>query len=66
MVGDRHGVRFDVAHVAIGLFSYEKLPMVNDLRLAKASLAEHDVIAALARVPQLVVTRGLVLGVRAG
>lgn len=49
--GGQHNVRFDATHVALGLFSYEKLPMVNDLRLAKASLAEHDVIAALAGAP---------------
>lgn len=49
--GGQHNVRFDATHVALGLFSYEKLPMVNDLRLAKVSLAEHDVIAALAGAP---------------
>jgi very-short-patch-repair endonuclease len=32
----------------IGLFSYEKLPMVNDLRAATELLAGHDLIASLA------------------
>lgn len=56
-IGHRHDVRFDLTHVALGLFSYEKLPMVNDLRLAKTSLAEHDVIAALAGAPNDLATR---------
>ncbi|MFI7062186.1 AAA domain-containing protein [Kribbella sp. NPDC050124] len=34
--------------VAIGLFSYEKLPMVEDLRRSTELLAANDVIAALA------------------
>ncbi|MBX9387548.1 AAA domain-containing protein [Streptomonospora nanhaiensis] len=43
------GVRlgFDAATV-VGLFNYEKLPMVRDLQSATGLLAESDVIAALA------------------
>ncbi|MGH8909363.1 MAG: AAA domain-containing protein [Egibacteraceae bacterium] len=33
----------------IGLFSYEKLPMVEDLQRAGAALAGHEIIAALAK-----------------
>jgi len=34
--------------VLVGLFSFEKLPMVNDLRTSIELLARHDVIAAAA------------------
>lgn len=34
--------------VVIGLFNYEKLPMVNDLRAAGELLAGHELIAAMA------------------
>jgi very-short-patch-repair endonuclease len=34
--------------VVLGLFNYEKLPMVNDLRGASELLAGHDLIAAMA------------------
>ncbi|MER5388557.1 AAA domain-containing protein [Saccharopolyspora sp. NPDC002686] len=34
--------------VVIGLFNYEKLPMVNDLRAAGSLLAQHELVSALA------------------
>ncbi|WP_370946019.1 AAA domain-containing protein [Amycolatopsis sp. cg5] len=34
--------------VVVGLFNYEKLPMVNDLRAAGELLAGHELIAAMA------------------
>lgn len=34
--------------LVVGLFNYEKLPMVNDLRTATALLADHELIAAMA------------------
>jgi very-short-patch-repair endonuclease len=40
---------FDVRpKVALGTFSYAKLPMVQDLKASVEALAEHDLIAALA------------------
>lgn len=51
-VAGRHGVtlRFEEC-VALGLFSYEKLPMVNDLRASVEVLARNDIVAALAGDP---------------
>lgn len=45
----RHGVAVELERtIALGLFKYEKLPMVNDLRAATELLAEHPLIAAMA------------------
>lgn len=40
--------------ILAGLFSFEKLPMVNDLKDSAALLASHDVIAAAAGIPAAV------------
>jgi very-short-patch-repair endonuclease len=37
--------------VVVGLFNYEKLPMVTDLRTATTLLAGHDLVAAMAGDP---------------
>ena len=39
------------ARLVVGTFSYARLPMVTDLQTQAGSLAEHDVIAALAGDP---------------
>jgi very-short-patch-repair endonuclease len=45
----RHNLSVELEdRVLIGLFSFEKLPMVNDLRNSADLLASHDVIAAAA------------------
>lgn len=38
--------------LVVGTFSYARLPMVTDLRAQAGSLADHDVVAALAGDPQ--------------
>jgi very-short-patch-repair endonuclease len=48
-VVERHGLAPQLEErVLVGLFSFEKLPMVNDLRNSAELLASHDVIAAAA------------------
>ncbi|GDY33399.1 AAA domain-containing protein [Gandjariella thermophila] len=48
----RHNLSADLEdRVLVGIFSFEKLPMVNDLRNSVDLLASHDVIAAAAGVP---------------
>lgn len=47
----RSGVPISLEHgIAIGLFNYEKQPMVEDLRNSTELLAGHDLVAALANV----------------
>ncbi|WP_156993969.1 AAA domain-containing protein [Pseudonocardia acaciae] len=47
----RQGLDLRLEHaVVIGLFNYQKMPMVQDLESATSLLAEHDLVAALADV----------------
>ncbi|WP_082538059.1 AAA domain-containing protein [Angustibacter sp. Root456] len=46
---------FSVEHrLVIGTFSYARLPMVTDLEAQRDTLAEHDVVAALAGDPEAI------------
>lgn len=48
-LGARQGVTLDFEPaVVVGLFNYQKLPMVQDLESAVDLIAEHDLIAAVA------------------
>lgn len=47
--GERNGIEFTSEdRVVAGVYSYEKLPMVQDLRGAGALLADHDLVSAIA------------------
>lgn len=47
---------FRVAHrLVISTFSYARLPMIADLQAQRESLADHDVVAAMAGDPQALV-----------
>jgi hypothetical protein len=45
--GDGQEARFD-EQIIVGVFSFEKMPMVEDLRASTDLLAAHDVVAAIA------------------